>query len=337
MPIRKTIFNKPSQTPPPLTGGAVNNTLVWITAFVPILGLGLQYVIASVLNGNPDNLWFVSWVLNTLICIMDGRVLSHAGIDTSKFGSWAGLVPVYLYKRARALSQSLGYFATWMVCFVVSILALLAINILGSPDVANPSDKQTTSETSSNSVDSNANESLDKNIQEVKDSSISLDPTVQVGAALEGSAYLKNIKWSSFETQQGRVVVEASAEVNRDAYKGVGIDFSQLQQTEPSQVQMIALEYAGKQTNDIKVLYKIQFQLSKVDNTAAVGYSGYIFEITDKATGKTSSDELKDDEDLSDVKAIFSNQPDTKVATILGFPDFAKQSSGTSNAPPGPQ
>jgi len=121
IPIAETSLRKTITGPPPLTGSAVNNSLAWTVAFAPIIGTLLAYVIAQANNSDPANLWFITLALNITLCLIDDHLLSKAGHDTKKFGAWAWLVPVYLYKRATALKQSLAYFTTWMICFFVSL------------------------------------------------------------------------------------------------------------------------------------------------------------------------------------------------------------------------
>ena len=118
--VGQTTLKLVSSGPPPLTGEAVGNGLVWTVAFVPILGTLLQHFIAMITESDSNNLWFITIILNILICIADGNVLKNAGHDTTKFGGWTWLVPVYLFKRANALCQGQGYFVTWMICFFIS-------------------------------------------------------------------------------------------------------------------------------------------------------------------------------------------------------------------------
>ena len=120
IPLGQTTLKVASSAPPPLTGAAVSNGLVWTVAFVPILGTLLQYLIAGMTESNPNSLWFITLCLNIGICIADDKVLKNAGHDTKKFGGWACLVPVYLFKRSRALNQTPAYFIVWMICFVIS-------------------------------------------------------------------------------------------------------------------------------------------------------------------------------------------------------------------------
>ena len=130
IPVGQTAFRQVVMTPPPLSGTAVNNGLVWTVAFIPIIGIILEYIIAGITKTSADNLWFITLSLNIAFCVVDDRVLKNAGYDTKKFGGWVWLVPVYLYKRARALNQSLAYFITWMACFVVAFFINLMVRII---------------------------------------------------------------------------------------------------------------------------------------------------------------------------------------------------------------
>lgn len=119
-------------SPPPLSGDHINNTLVWILAFAPLIGYLLEWVVAGAIhNGNEfamekamDNskYWFLTLGLNIGLSILDEKQLRNAGHNTSKFKGWVWLVPVYLYQRARATKQNLAYFSVWIVCFVVTLI-----------------------------------------------------------------------------------------------------------------------------------------------------------------------------------------------------------------------
>lgn len=109
--------------PPPLMGEAVNNSLVWTLAFVPIIGGFLQYFLAGALQTPVKNLWFVTLVLNVCCCLADEGNLKKAGHDTKGMGIWAFLlVPAYLFIRAARLKQSNGYAIVWLVTFILSLL-----------------------------------------------------------------------------------------------------------------------------------------------------------------------------------------------------------------------
>lgn len=117
--------------PPPLYGTQINNTIVWTLAFAPLIGQLLEGILAGLLHGDSDlaiqavadnDYWFVTLSLNIVLSFFDERRLKRAGFDTGKLFGWVWLVPVYLYKRAKATRQNLAYFIVWMVCFVLAII-----------------------------------------------------------------------------------------------------------------------------------------------------------------------------------------------------------------------
>jgi hypothetical protein len=120
-------------TPPPLSGEHINNTLVWVLAFAPLIGYFLEAFVASMIHGGNEfaiqvamqnnEYWFVTLVLNIALSIFDEKKLKNAGHNTDKFKGWIWFVPVYLYQRAKTTKQNLAYFIVWIVCFVLILLA----------------------------------------------------------------------------------------------------------------------------------------------------------------------------------------------------------------------
>ena len=120
-----------NSAPPPLSGEHINNTLIWVLAFAPIIGLMLEYFVAGLQYGNTqvaeiavsnNKYWFVTLALNIGLAFFDEKRLKKAGHNTDKFKGWVWLVPVYLYQRAKATKQNLAYFIVWIVCFVLTLL-----------------------------------------------------------------------------------------------------------------------------------------------------------------------------------------------------------------------
>lgn len=116
--------------PPPLLGEKVNNTFIWVLAFAPILGDFLQGLIAGILHGSyallhAHKYWYVTLLLNLLLCVLDERQLKKAGHNTAHFRGWIWLIPVYIFQRAKALHQSKAYFVVWIISLIVSILPVL--------------------------------------------------------------------------------------------------------------------------------------------------------------------------------------------------------------------
>ena len=65
---------------------------------------------------------YITLILNIALSFLDEKRLKQAGTDTSTFGGWVWLVPVYLYQRSQALKQNLAYFIVWIVCFLLIVV-----------------------------------------------------------------------------------------------------------------------------------------------------------------------------------------------------------------------
>ncbi len=117
--------------PPPLTGEHVNNTVVWVLAFAPLIGLFLEYFFAGLVNSSNqfqaemdmanNKYWFISLALNIGLSLMDEKRLKKAGNNTEKFKGWVWLVPVYLFQRAKNMKHNYAYFGVWVACFVLTL------------------------------------------------------------------------------------------------------------------------------------------------------------------------------------------------------------------------
>lgn len=108
--------------PPPVNGSAVNNTMVWWLAFMPILGSMIEYLVAAMIGVGSKSLWFITLGLNIWLCTMDDKRLRMAGYDTKSLGStW--LIPVYLFRRAKYLGQSYSYAIVWCITFAILLFA----------------------------------------------------------------------------------------------------------------------------------------------------------------------------------------------------------------------
>lgn len=121
-----------NQTPPALAGQHVNNTLVWVLAFAPLIGYMLEWMLAFAIHDSEfraekvmakGGYWYITLALNILLGIFDEKRLQKAGHNTVRFKGWVWLVPVYLYQRAQHLQQNLAYFIVWLVCFALVLIA----------------------------------------------------------------------------------------------------------------------------------------------------------------------------------------------------------------------
>ncbi len=104
----------------------VNNTIVWVLAFAPIIGTFLQGFIVGVLFGDNweyyfNKFWWVTLALNLLLCYMDEKKLENQGVDTETMGS-SFLIPIYLYKRASVLNHSPVYLWVWIFTYIISFI-----------------------------------------------------------------------------------------------------------------------------------------------------------------------------------------------------------------------
>ncbi|GKT24282.1 GYF domain-containing protein [Acidovorax sp. SUPP3334] len=108
--------------------GGANNTLAWLLAFAPVMGVSLEGFVAYLVYRDPylsqravqsGAFFFLTVAFNVLIAFVDERWLWRAGHDTAGFRGWVWLAPVYLYRRARQLGQNLGPLAAWVACLFV--------------------------------------------------------------------------------------------------------------------------------------------------------------------------------------------------------------------------
>lgn len=97
-----------------------SNTLIWILAFAPFLGLFLQGFMSGISGINVGHLWIVPIILNTFLAYQDSKQLDKAGVDISEIGAY-WLIPVYMYNRSKHLGESFVPFGIWCVCFFLII------------------------------------------------------------------------------------------------------------------------------------------------------------------------------------------------------------------------
>lgn len=130
------VYLKAVNVPPALPTSRIGKALVWFLAFAPVIGMMLEVMLGgafapdSSLAGDAGELavktgqfWYVTLVLNIGLSLLDNWRLKRAGVDTSRFGRLALVVPVYLWKRAKSLNQRPAYFWTWVVMFAITLLA----------------------------------------------------------------------------------------------------------------------------------------------------------------------------------------------------------------------
>lgn len=133
-PVENTELGEPLKhsTPPPLDGERINNNVVWLLAVSPFLIGALRYGLALFdAHGNEfladqllaqNRYWAAGPLVSIALSYWDEAVLKKAGVNTRLLGQ-AWLVPVYLFKRAKALAQKPIYAWVWLGLFVLGLLA----------------------------------------------------------------------------------------------------------------------------------------------------------------------------------------------------------------------
>lgn len=115
--------------PPPATGKMVDNRVVWVLAFAPIIGVVIAGFVAGALEPDSlrrmgelyEDLLWVTLGLNVVLGVWDEKRLEKAGVRME--GVAAGwIVPVYLWQRAKRLRQPPSYFWVWLATFVYTVL-----------------------------------------------------------------------------------------------------------------------------------------------------------------------------------------------------------------------
>lgn len=118
--------------PPPLTGNAVNNSLVWILAFAPIIALIIENMLPGELYYQEGAVWpslknihrwYIVLPLNIGLTYFDLMQLSKGGHKVDKFKWMTIFVPLYLYERAELLKQNKAYLFIWIFCLAVYVFS----------------------------------------------------------------------------------------------------------------------------------------------------------------------------------------------------------------------
>lgn len=142
----------------------------------------------------------------------------------------------------------------------------------------------------------------------VKNGVLEFDTSVTVGQALDGYDYFKSTSWETFETSQGRTVVEFNGVMDLDSYAGSSLEGMVLTSD--------MIDKAKDTMKELKITYQAQFSISKTDDSFEVQYSG--INITGKRIDNGEDADIDEsDEDLSGLASIYNNQPEMKTWGFL--------------------
>ena len=123
-PADQTEILSSFQGPPPLSGDAVDNRIVWLLAFAPIISGIIESQVQNIFE-IERNLWVLGLIVNVALSMFDEKKLNEAGHNTRALGlGSAWLVPVYLFKRAKVLKHNKAYFVVWIVSFFFDLFFL---------------------------------------------------------------------------------------------------------------------------------------------------------------------------------------------------------------------
>lgn len=112
--------------PPPLPPRRpkVSSFWAWVIAVVPIIGAGIQLVVTA--DGADPKLLavtpFLYFVAYTALSAFDSSLIRSRDASMGTPIVWAWLAPLYLYKRARLLGQSLATLWTWVAAVLIGIV-----------------------------------------------------------------------------------------------------------------------------------------------------------------------------------------------------------------------
>lgn len=106
----------------------INNTLVWIVAFVPIIGAFIELIMGMQMYG-------AYYIPNSLLSVTDIYLIKKSGQLSKKEDRsfpyfFSILIPLYMWKRAELLKQDKHYLWVWIVTFVISIPMFLQTEVL---------------------------------------------------------------------------------------------------------------------------------------------------------------------------------------------------------------
>jgi hypothetical protein len=174
----------------------VKNTIIWLVAFMPLIGLVIENTCAIAFDTSIGNLWWITLIVNIVLCVIDQERIKKAYPNLAIMKAWIFLTPVYLFKRARALKQSLAYFIVWIVMFCL-IAFIPQSFILNNPIF-------------------NFGLGSSQTIEMVKEGTFNDYSGMSVGEAID--KYLSDEEWTSFNSDTGEQIVQV--EGNTSYYEG---------------------------------------------------------------------------------------------------------------------
>ena len=138
--------------PPPIDENRVDNSIIIFMSWMPLISMVVQSIWSTIrvnenrfgssinsvileFNSNGTTFIIISMVVYTFLGYLDSRILKSAGHKHVNLG-YLFFIPVYIYKRSKALNQNHAHLITWvlncaiLVFFPTEILIFIYKNFI---------------------------------------------------------------------------------------------------------------------------------------------------------------------------------------------------------------
>ncbi|MCF6293031.1 MAG: hypothetical protein L3J04_06520 [Robiginitomaculum sp.] len=159
-----------------------------------------------------------------------------------------------------------------------------------------------------------------KRISVIKQGYLEINKSVSVGAAFDNYSYCKTVDWKSFETKNGRKIVEVNCAINTEEFftkkyyeEGMtDIDYD-LRLALSSLLYKHALTMKPK-LKQFNIIY--QFQVN-YDDTFEIAYAGYQSLFFDGVESVPSNEDFPDDLTISTLREISNDESSSLFITMV--------------------
>jgi len=146
-------------------------------------------------------------------------------------------------------------------------------------------------------------------VQMVKSGTLEVDKSVTVGNALDGYKYFADKKWTSFEDDQKRTIVQFEATFAQEKYVNLKVEDYEIVTAEK-------LQKDKAEIPDLACKFVVQFNVSADGKSFDLGAVASKVTGTDIKTGKSFDQDAPGDAS-KDFLSIYQNQPAASVALVL--------------------
>ena len=116
--------------PPRLPPSHVNNNWAWLIALIPLVGYASERLFAGIdpvayeLYDSSKSSSYVYAAIYIGLCLIDSKAIESSGYNLKhvRLVRWVWIIPLYLYKRAKALGQKQYILIIWIFSFTASMI-----------------------------------------------------------------------------------------------------------------------------------------------------------------------------------------------------------------------